>query len=156
MKVSQFQSFLRTQPDTLPRFVLPSGDQIPAHFHVTEVGYVAKKFVDCGGTFRHTEACVLQTHAAGDLDHRLTSGRLASILELGRPILPNDELDVEVEWDCCVTAQYPIASVEVLDDRLEFKLAAKHTACLAREKCGCSEDSCGGEVDAAAIAAACC
>ena len=144
MKLNEFQSLLRAKPDTYPRFILPDGEAIPAHFHVTEVGHVAKKFVDCGGRFRDSEACVLQTYVAGDLDHHLTSAALASIIDLGRPILPNDELDVEVEWDCCVTAQYPIATVESRDDRLEFVLTAKHTACLAKEKCGCgtTESAC--------------
>lgn len=144
MKLNEFQSLLRGNPDTYPRFILPDGEAIPAHFHITEVGHVAKKFVDCGGTFRNSEACVLQTYVARDLDHRLTSGALASIIDLGRPILPNDELDVEVEWDCCVTAQYPIATAASRDDRLEFVLTARQTDCLAKDKCGVGDDSCGG------------
>jgi hypothetical protein len=55
MKLHELKSLLRAHPTALPRFILPGGDQIPAHFHLTEVGYVAKKFVDCGGTFRDRE-----------------------------------------------------------------------------------------------------
>lgn len=117
--------------------MLPNGDQIPAHFHLTEVGHVAKKFVDCGGTFRAREACVLQTYVADDFDHRLNAKRLADILDLGRSVLPNDDLEVEVEWDWGAVSQYPIAAGRVVGDRLEFQLESKHTDCLAKQKCGC-------------------
>ncbi|HXA09952.1 MAG TPA: DUF6428 family protein [Chthoniobacterales bacterium] len=138
MKLNSLQSLLRAHPDCLPRFILPHGAQIPAHFHLTEVGHVVKKFVDCGGTFRAREACVLQTYVADDFDHRLNAKRFADILDLGRTVLPNDDLEVEVEWDCCVVSQYPIAAGRVVGDRLEFQLESKHTDCLARQKCGCA------------------
>lgn len=140
MKLSELKAVLRAHPMVHSRFLLPNGEQIPAHFHITEVGRVAKKFVDCGGTFREGETCVLQTYVADDFEHRLQAGRFADILDLGRPILPGDDLDVEVEWDCCVVSQYPIASGRAIDDRLEFQLAAKHTDCLAKQKCGCESD----------------
>ena len=156
MKLNQLKSLLRAHPDALPRFILPDGEQIPAHFHLTEVGHVTKKFVDCGGTFRESEACVLQTYVADDFDHRLKANRFADILDLGRPILPGDDLDVEVEWDCCVVSQYPIASAQAADDRLEFQLAARHTDCLAKQKCGIGENADGCGTAEPATAAACC
>lgn len=149
MKLNQLKAILRAHPDTFPRFLLPGGEEIPPHFHITEVGHVAKRFVDCGGTFREREVCVLQTYVADDFDHRLKSKRFADILDLGRPILPNDELEVEVEWDCCVISQYPIAAASPIDDRLEFELTARHTDCLAKQKCGC-------ESEHASAAAVCC
>jgi Family of unknown function (DUF6428) len=147
MKLNELKSLLRAHPAAHPRFLLPGGEQIPAHFHITEVGRVAKKFVDCGGTFRNREACVLQTYIAEDFDHRLEAGRFADILDLGRPIVPSDDLDVEVEWDCCVVSQYPIASAQAFEDRLEFQLSAKHTDCLAKEKCGCEPTSATATAD---------
>ncbi len=149
MKLGQFKSLLRAHPAAQPRFTLPSGEQIPAHFHITEVGHVTKKFVDCGGTFRANEACVLQTYVADDFEHRLAAGRFADILDLGQPILPSDDLEVEVEWDCCVISQYPIASAQTAGERLEFQLGDKHTDCLAKAKCGC-------EPGTEAVTSACC
>jgi Family of unknown function (DUF6428) len=149
MKLHELKSFLRAHPAAYPHFTLPSGEQIPPHFHLTEVGHVAKRFVDCGGTFREREACVLQTYVAEDFEHRLKAGHFADILDLGRSILPNDALEVELEWDCCVISQYPIASGRAVDDRLEFQLAAGHTDCLAKQKCGC-------EAEAPPAPAACC
>ncbi|MEO8044842.1 MAG: DUF6428 family protein [Spartobacteria bacterium] len=137
MKLRELKSLLRANPAAQPRFTLPTGEQIPAHFHLTEVGHVTKKFVDCGGTFRTNETCVLQTYVADDFDHRLAAGRFADILDLGQPILPGDELEVEVEWDCCVISQYLITAAQTSGDRIEFQLGDKQTDCLAKEKCGC-------------------
>jgi len=33
-------------------FRLPTGEYLPPHFHVTEIGLVTKHFIDCGGTER--------------------------------------------------------------------------------------------------------
>lgn len=98
---------------------------------------MAKRFIDCGGTLHDTRnTCLLQTYVAGDVDHRLDAETFVKILDLGKAILPDDDLDVEVEYDCCVTAQYPIASAHVSGEHLVFKLEARHTDCLAKEKCG--------------------
>lgn len=155
MKLCELKSLLRDHPKATPRFILPDGDAIPAHFHITEVGHVSKRFIDCGGT-RHDmrETCVLQTWAANDLKHRLDGATFAKILDLGKAILPGDDLDVEVEYECCMTAQYPIASAQVAGEHLDFQLEAKHTDCLAKEKCGIDSGcGCGEE---AATAGACC
>jgi hypothetical protein len=141
MKLSELKSLLRASPEAQPRFILPNGDLIPSHFHLTEVGHVAKKFVDCGGTFRARQACVLQTHVGDDFEHRLSAKRFADILELGRAVLPNDDLEVEVEWDCCIISQYPIESAQALDDRVELQLAGRHTDCLATQKCDCASEA---------------
>jgi hypothetical protein len=152
MKLHELKSILEARPDKFPRFILPDGDQVPAHFHLTEVGHVQKNFIDCGGTIRKSEAAVLQLWVNdGDRDHRLNAGKMASILGLGERVLPHDGIEVEVEWDCCVISQYPIESFEVAGDHLDLTLATKHTDCLAREKCGINDDSC-----CESAAAACC
>ena len=135
MKLREMKSILKDHPNTYPRFEFPDGDSIPPHFHVTEVGHVTKNFIDCGGTTRKSEAAVLQTYVADDFDHRLTSNRFGAILDLGKGIVPHDEMEVEVEFDCCVISQYPVSSWKVSGDRLDFQLASKHTDCLAKDKC---------------------
>src|SRR4051812_1772190 len=121
MKLADLKSLLRSRPSALPRFTLPDGDQIPAHFHITEVGHIAKRFIDCGGTLHDTtDTCLLQTYVADDLDHRLDASTFAKILDLGKQVLPHEDLEVEVEYDCCVVAQYPIASAEVSGDFIEL------------------------------------
>ena len=111
MKLYQLRSSLHAFPAALPRFILPDGDLIPAHAHLTEVGHVTKRFIDCGGAIGEQESVVLQTWVGDDTDHRLTSERFAKILQLGGRVLPGDNLPVEVEYDCCVVAQYPVEAV---------------------------------------------
>ena len=160
MKLKELKTTLALYPDALPRFTLPDGDEIPAHFHITEVGHVAKRFIDCGGTLHDTtDTCLLQTYVADDVDHRLTAGTFAKILQLGAQVLPHDHLEVEVEYDCCVTAQYPIASATLSGDHIDIRLGEKHTDCLAKQKCGIDGAGCGSAdeaVGAGTVAAGCC
>lgn len=134
MKLHDLKSVLWQHPETFVRFILPDGDQIPAHAHVTEVGHVVKNFIDCGGVMGKTESVLLQTHVGDDMGHRLASGRLARILQLGDRVLPSDRLEVEVEYDCCVVAQYPILEAKPNGEHLDLILAGKRTQCLARER----------------------
>lgn len=157
MKLRKLKSILRTHPDTLPRFILPDGEQIPAHFHVTEVGHVAKRFIDCGGKVHdRTDTCLLQTWLGDDVEHRLNAGTFAKILDLGAQVLPHDDLEVEVEYDCCVVAQYPIASATATADYIELRLAEKHTDCLARHRAKAGSACCGEEKPDLTAVAACC
>jgi hypothetical protein len=134
MKLYELRTALQKHPESLPRFVLPDGDAIPAHAHVTEVGHAVKNFIDCGGLTGKTEMVLLQTHVGDDTEHRLTSKRFAKILELGDRVLPHDRLDVEVEYNCCVVAQYPIAGAKRTGEHLDLLLENKRTQCLVRER----------------------
>lgn len=141
MKLNELKLLLHSHPDALPRFLLPSGEWIPEHLHLTEVGHVKKSFIDCGGVFHEQQSCVLQTHLGTDTEHRLRAKRMAEILELARTVVPNEELQVEIEWDCGVISQYPIAEAEGRGGEIEFRLGDKHTACLARQSCDCSNEA---------------
>jgi hypothetical protein len=134
MKLNELKTVLEKCPETFPRFILPDGGHIPEHAHVTEIGHALRNFIDCGGVIGQTEAALLQTHVGNDTEHRLTSQRFAEILELGNRVLPHDRLDVEVEYDCCVVAQYPIARAKRMGEHLDLILEKKQTQCLARER----------------------
>jgi hypothetical protein len=152
MKLADLQSALEQYPGTFPRFVLPDGDFIPAHAHVTEVGHVVKNFIDCGGVRGKSETVLLQTHVGQDLEHRLKTDRLTKILQLGERVLPHDQMEVEVEYDCCVVAQYPVTEVKPAREHLDLILGKRQTQCLAqgRRKAAEIADSCCG------AGAACC
>ena len=157
MKLKDLKATLALYPEALPRFTLPDGDQIPAHFHITEVGHIAKRFIDCGGQLHDkTDTCLLQTHVANDVDHRLSAGRFAKILQLGEQVLPHDDLDVEVEYEGCVTSQYPITGAIFRDEHVEIELGEKHTDCLAKTKRGLDEGCGCNEKREAGVAATCC
>jgi hypothetical protein len=157
MNITELKARLRAQPELTVSIRRPDGALIPAHYHLTEVGHVAKHFVDCGGKFRSSETCVLQTHFGSPRDdgHRLTAGKFAKILDLAAPILPSGELLVEVEYDAGVISQAPLETVTVAGDTLQLHLGAKHTDCLAKEKCG-TDEGCGCAPEPVVEAAACC
>jgi hypothetical protein len=134
MRLRDLQNAIEANPKTLPRFVLPNGDYIPAHAHVTEVGHVVRNFIDCGGLTGKEEKVVLQTHVGNDTNHRLRSDRFAKILRLGNRVLPSADLDVDVEYDCCVVAQYPIAETQPRGQYLDLILLRGRTQCRARER----------------------
>ena len=139
------------------RFILPDGDPIPADFHVTEVGHITKNFIDCGGTVRRVETCLLQTWVAdNDSAHRLTGEKLAKILDLASKVVPSDALDVEVEYEPCCVAQYKIDHVAATSDELRVQLAHKHTDCLAREACGLTDGEEGEGCGCGPAAIKCC
>lgn len=108
---------------------------VPAHAHVTEVARIDKHFVDCGGTRRVDAFCRLQTWVAGDLDHRLTAGKLLRILDKAAPLLASDSLEVDIEHETSLISQYPLNSVKAVGDELFFELESRHTACLAEDHC---------------------
>lgn len=136
MNVAEFRQTVAAYPDRALQLVLENGQAIAAHFHVTEVGRVERHFVDCGGKRRQTTTCVLQTLVASDADHRLSTTKLAKILELVDALeLPGDA-PVEVEHQERSVSIDAVASFEVAGDVLLFRLVPKHTACLAEDACG--------------------
>jgi hypothetical protein len=143
MILTEFSSLVSAHPDKLMRFVLPNGKSIPASYHITEVGHVKKEFIDCGGTTRSVSACVLQAWiAVNDEDHRLKASKLASILQMAGKVLPHGEVPVELEYEAPIISQFTIESSEVASDAIVFRLANKHTDCLAKESCGLEGGSC--------------
>ena len=155
MNLTALKSLLHANPDQPLRFVLPDGGVVPAQFHVTEVGHVAKHFVDCGGTTRRSSTVQLQLWLGRDGDHRLTSTKLLKILDLAGAVVPHDDLDVEVEYEDGAISQYPLASAAAARDGLEIALTSKHTDCLAKQACGTSPAA-PAEAEAACCGSGCC
>jgi hypothetical protein len=136
MKLIDLKSLLRQHSERVFRIQLPDSTGVPASFHITEVGRVVKTFLDCGGTLRETETCQLQVWVGEDYDHRIETGKMASILEKARTILPDESVAVEIEYEDRVISQYTISGHEVTEDAVVLKLSHKHTECLAPELCG--------------------
>ena len=142
MTVNEFRRLLEANPGARMHWMLPDRSFVPAHFHITEVGRVRKDFIDCGGTVRSKTSCLLQVWVANDVEHRLETTKLASIMRIAGPLLQTDDLPVEVEYEEGVISQYPIGGVEMTPAGLLFHLGTKHTACLAPEKCGVDGTGC--------------
>lgn len=129
MKISEMKQSL-TGLDAV-NFRLPSGEYLPAHFHVTEVGLVSKHFIDCGGVERKEAVANFQLWEAGDYDHRLAPQKFLNILQLSERILGGEDLDIEVEYQ-----QDTIGKFGLMRDGNDFVLIPKQTACLAQDACG--------------------
>jgi hypothetical protein len=136
MNLDAFLAVLSANPAAAVHLMLPDGDFVPAHFHVTEVGRVHKDFIDCGGTTRSTTTCVLQVWVADDTDHRLDATKLAMIVRLAAPLLKTTALPVEVEYEDGRVSQFPVSAAEVTPSGVLLHLGTKHTACLAPDRCG--------------------
>jgi hypothetical protein len=126
-------SAIKTQLEGLPQvnFVLPNGSQVPAHFHVTEVGQVSKKYIDCGGTLREESKVTFQLWEDGDVDHRLAASKLLNIIGLAERLLSIPDLEIEVEYQGDTIGRYGLDF-----NGTDFLLTATQTDCLAKDKCG--------------------
>ncbi len=135
MTLQQLKVALAQNPEAHLRFVLPDGEKIHAHAHVTEVARLEKTFVDCGGTRRASAHCQLQLWIADDLDHRLDAKKLLAILSKAQPFLGSEDLTIEVEHEVKWISQFPVDSVRNEKHELILQLGVRHTACLAPDKC---------------------
>lgn len=140
MTLEEFVAILSANPHVAVHLKLPDHSSVPAHFHVTEVGRVQKDFVDCGGNVRSSTTCVLQVWVANDVAHRLDSTRLARIIEKGMELFKTAALPLEVEYDNGAISQYPVQEAEKSPAGMILHLGAKHTACLAPDRCGAKLD----------------
>jgi hypothetical protein len=133
MKLSQFTKILTAQEQI--SFQLPSGDLVPAHFHVTEVGKVIKHFIDCGGKERLETAVSFQLWEANDYDHRLHPEKLIQIIELSQSKLGLPDAEIEVEYQADTIGKYGIDF-----NGTSFILTHKTTDCLAQDACGIPQE----------------
>ena len=133
MKLSSFKNHLKGLHELI--FLLPNGQTVPAHFHITEVGQATKKFIDCGGTIRNEKKVVFQLWEANDLDHRLKPEKLINIIELAENKLELEDVEIEVEYQDTTIGKY---NLEMSGN--DFQLIASVTDCLAPDKCGVPAD----------------
>ncbi|PQV65151.1 hypothetical protein B1R32_102159 [Abditibacterium utsteinense] len=135
MTLFQFKTLLQDNRDKGFRLVLPDQSAVPISFHITEVAFVQKTFIDCGGTMRELKTCQLQAWLGPDEDHRIAAGKMADVLNRAAHFLPPEDLELEIEYESAQISQYPVAGAEVSDQFVTLQLGAKHTACLAPELC---------------------
>ena len=129
MKLSKVKKILENVEAV--NFNLPDGSSVPQHFHVTEVGLITKKFIDCGGTVRNETVVNFQLWNADDFDHRLKPKRLLDIIALSEKVLGIQDFEIEVEYQ-----EKTIGKYDLDFDGADFVLVNKRTACLAQDQCG--------------------
>lgn len=113
-------------------FIMPDGQFVPKHFHITEVGLNTRHFIDCGGTERIDKKINLQLWVEdADMNHRLEASKLLSIIELSQDKIGFANLDVEVEYQGSTIGKYGLDF-----GSNHFMLTSTETDCLAKDKCG--------------------
>jgi len=133
MKVAELKTVLGNISSLT--FLMPNGEVIPAHFHLTEIGSVSKNFIDCGGKLRLEKLASLQLWYSSDLGHRLTPDKLLKIIALAEDTLGLGDVEVEVEYQTETVGKYGLAF-----NGKAFVLEPKYTACLAGDSCGVSNE----------------
>lgn len=129
MKLSEFKEIVKTVNEV--KFELPNGEFVPSHYHVTEVGYITKKFIDCGGTLREEEVANFQLWYSNDVDHKLEPNKMLDIISLSEEKLGLKDFEIEVEYQSDTIGKYGLEF-----NGNAFVLMPKMTDCLAPDKCG--------------------
>jgi len=129
MKLSDVKQILPTLENV--EFQLENGTFVPEHFHVTEVGMIAKNFIDCGGVIRTEKVVSFQLWNADDFEHRLKPNKLLNIIKLSEEKLGIEDFEIEVEYQTDTIGKYDLEF-----NGKTFLLKNKTTACLAQDTCG--------------------
>lgn len=129
MKLSEIKEILPSLENV--EFQLEDGTFVPEHFHVTEVGEITKKFIDCGGVIRNEKVVNFQLWNADDYEHRLKPGKLLNIIRLSENKLGIEDAEIEVEYQSTTIGKYDLEF-----NGKHFILKNKKTACLAEDACG--------------------
>ena len=116
-------------------FVLPSGEYVPPHFHVTEVGKSGKLLRRLRRhPVRAEEVITFQLWSANDYDHRIQPQKILQIIEIAEDALGLENLEVEIEYQRDTIGRYGLSI-----DKDRFLLTPTKTDCLAKDKCGIPE-----------------
>jgi hypothetical protein len=136
MKISQFKSAIQLlQAQANPTFIQLNGISIEAHYHITEIGFVLKNYVDCGGVVRQERKATMQIWLANDTDHRLSAQKLLDIIEKSEQLFGLKDEELEVEFQGQTIENYGLTVQD-----FGFQFTAKQTTCLAQDHCGISNE----------------
>ena len=133
MRLSEIKKILPTLENV--EFKLENGTFVPEHFHVTEIGQINKKFIDCGGVTSDEKTVNFQLWNADDYEHRLKPGKLLHIISLSEEKLGIEDNEIEVEYQSDTIGKYDLEF-----NGKTFVLKSKTTACLAQDACGIPSD----------------
>lgn len=129
MKLSEIKQHLQSLHSV--GFILPNGEAVPSHFHVTEVGLVNKNFIDCGGQLRSENKINFQLWYTHDVNHQLAPQKLLEIIAIAEKALQLPDFEIEVEYQNETIGKYDIKF-----NGSQFLLLNTQTACLAEDQCG--------------------
>ena len=129
MKLSEFKKSIAEVNEL--KFQKLDKSYVPAHFHITEIGQIDKKYIDCGGSIRFESVISVQLWESIDLWHRLEPKKLLDIIELSEKKLAIGDYEIELEYQGTTIEKFHLEFENGV-----FKLLATHTDCLAQDRCG--------------------
>ena len=129
MNLKEFKNKLREVNEI--KFKIFQGIFIPSHFHITEIGTLQKKFIDCGSKIRIEKTICLQIWLAKDISHRLVPQKVIEIIELAEKklYLNNEKIEIEYQGDRTIEK----FGLDFEGDT--FVLTKENTDCLAKDAC---------------------
>ncbi|RXR19339.1 hypothetical protein EQG63_07820 [Flavobacterium amnicola] len=130
MKLSEFKRQLALVSEFAIQ--LPTGEFVPNHFHITEMGIINKKYTDCGNTFREENYFTFQLWYSQDTWHRLTSEKVLKIIAGIEKNTNVDDFDILVEYQ----DENTIGKFGLEFTGEHFRLTSTKTTCLAQDNCG--------------------
>lgn len=128
MLLSEFTEHLSTMQGV--SFTLPNQAVVAPHFHITEVGELNRKFIDCGGKIRTQTKINFQLWVDTDIEHRLTSTKLIGVINKAKRSLELPDVEIQIEYQGITIENYGVE--KALNG---FLLVPTTTACLAPEAC---------------------
>lgn len=134
MNLSTFKETLSTV--THPIFIWSDGQPIPAHYHITEIWLIYKRYIDCWGELRNEMKISLQLRYANDIDHRMTSEKLLKIIDIYTDQISQEDLEIEVEYQAETIGKYWLER-----DNGTYILTPTQTDCLAKDACGIPQNT---------------
>ena len=129
MKLLELKNILKTLSEI--SFQFENGLHIPQHFHITEIGFSNKNFIDCGGVIRNEKLISFQLWHANDFNHRLKAKNILEIISIAENSIISEDLEIEVEYQNSTIGKYGLSF-----NGENFILKSKTTNCLAEDNCG--------------------
>ena len=129
MKLLELKNILKTLSEI--SFQFENGLHIPQHFHITEIGFSNKNFIDCGGVIRNEKVISFQLWHANDFNHRLKAKNILEIISIAENSIISEDLEIEVEYQNSTIGKYGLSF-----NGENFILKSKTTNCLAEDNCG--------------------
>ena len=133
MQLFELQQQLENTQEVL--FYFEDGKTVAPHFHITELAWMEKSFLDCGYTLRKEGYWQLQLHLAQDYDHRLSPSQFRGIIQKGLEHWPHPKAAVTVEYQGDTIETYFLENPQG-----RLILQKTQTACLAPEACNLPEE----------------
>ena len=124
--MSALIAVLRKEPALFPRFVLPSGWEVPEHYQVREVGYVHTVAVDSEGKERVSESCTVQLRVdPWETEFQPTAGAFLQILARANQILPHDDVELRIIYEGHAPAELTVEDIAVAGAYIDITLIAE-------------------------------